>query len=238
MKTVKEWFEELPEPYKSKALLCIQEQERYKESNWECGKMSAAIYHGFSWALSDQKGDYWNNLYYHFIEKERQNEIYLSETMKILDYLKNLPNDVRAEAIANYDENYINKWLPENNPKDLSDALENAFDWSKTMEGHKFWEEVWVRLSFRNALTNKKIALKLFEIFFPLSKDENIQNYEDTWIDETIDTSIRVVKVNDEQVVVTVTNRKTGEINTYLNIHKCEFEALTNFYQSDNIKNL
>lgn len=65
MKTIREWLEELPEPYRSQAL---ENFDNYwtKEEQDDLSKrisLSFAVLSAFAWDESKQGGDYWNKLY-------------------------------------------------------------------------------------------------------------------------------------------------------------------------------
>jgi hypothetical protein len=60
MKTIKEWLEELPEPYRSEAL------ENSEDWSWdnkqEVKSLATALDCAFIWSLSPQGQDYWMKL--------------------------------------------------------------------------------------------------------------------------------------------------------------------------------
>lgn len=59
MKTIREWLEELPEPYRSEAL---KNADKDKLDAME-DLLSHAIAEAFDWEDSPQGFDYWNNQY-------------------------------------------------------------------------------------------------------------------------------------------------------------------------------
>lgn len=56
MKTIREWFEELPEPYRTDALDNMEDAEKSVKS------MSDAIDYSFVWSRTEQGHDYWSSL--------------------------------------------------------------------------------------------------------------------------------------------------------------------------------
>jgi len=61
MKTHLEWYEELPEPYRSQAIANYDEEfaKRFREAT----SIHDAIYHGFIWLGSLEGAEYWNELH-------------------------------------------------------------------------------------------------------------------------------------------------------------------------------
>lgn len=57
-KTVKEWLEELPEPYRNKALHNMKHPNKCIVTN-----IKDAIMGAFVWSESKEGHDYWDNLY-------------------------------------------------------------------------------------------------------------------------------------------------------------------------------
>jgi len=55
------------------------------------------------------------------------------------ELLMQLPEDVRHLAIANLDTEWSH-YTPD--PRSTSIAVNRAFKWSNTLEGHGFWESV------------------------------------------------------------------------------------------------
>jgi len=73
-KTIREWLEELPEPYRSQAMEnMIKKAEGLKKPSFQI-----ALTNAFVWELSKQGGDYWRKLYnrlpYMFPEAKTVNE--------------------------------------------------------------------------------------------------------------------------------------------------------------------
>lgn len=62
MKTIREWLEELPEPYRTQAL----ENASWKRLNRNVALQYIALSRAFSWALSTQGDKYWRDLYEKF----------------------------------------------------------------------------------------------------------------------------------------------------------------------------
>lgn len=60
MKTIKEWLNELPEPYRSEALANVD--PTYIDYKEETGSLAEALFHAFSWDASAQGHDYWQIL--------------------------------------------------------------------------------------------------------------------------------------------------------------------------------
>lgn len=58
-KTIKEWLNELPEPYRSQAM-------KYEGSHWdkELPSLKDALGSSFTWADKKEGLEYWLNLYY------------------------------------------------------------------------------------------------------------------------------------------------------------------------------
>lgn len=69
MKTVKQWFNTLPEPLKSEAL------EQSKD-NWkfEHSSLSLALVFGFSWSTSPSGQEFWESLQEALLEAEHENQ--------------------------------------------------------------------------------------------------------------------------------------------------------------------
>lgn len=66
MKTIKEWLEELPEPYRTQAIDNMnQATERHglRVDLIEEESLSKALCGAFSWALSKEGASYWSYLY-------------------------------------------------------------------------------------------------------------------------------------------------------------------------------
>lgn len=55
MKTIKDWFEELPEPYRSEAINNIRKSE--------ANSLSDALDIGFDWGRTKQGYEYWYKLF-------------------------------------------------------------------------------------------------------------------------------------------------------------------------------
>lgn len=59
-KTIKEWYETLPEPYKSQALKnCFKNRLTNTRSS-----LAGAIMEGLSWSSTPEGGEYWKSLYH------------------------------------------------------------------------------------------------------------------------------------------------------------------------------
>lgn len=63
MKTIKQHFEELPEPYRTQAL------ENMAASDDERDSLKKALYSGFVWAETPQGHDYWSDVAKKFKDK-------------------------------------------------------------------------------------------------------------------------------------------------------------------------
>jgi len=63
MKTIREWLEMLPEPYKSAAIKNAEEDD---EDRLDCyvDTLSEAITQGFIWEMTLEGQDYWSELHY------------------------------------------------------------------------------------------------------------------------------------------------------------------------------
>lgn len=62
MKTIREWLETLPEPYRTKAL---GQMDHYAVNNMH-SSISDALWDTFNWVTTPEVGDYWFALYNHF----------------------------------------------------------------------------------------------------------------------------------------------------------------------------
>jgi hypothetical protein len=66
MKTIKQWFNELPEPQRTQALKNTHKNTlRKKESN-----MSSALLSSFNWSGTEEGLDYWDNLCHLYATRE------------------------------------------------------------------------------------------------------------------------------------------------------------------------
>lgn len=59
MKTINDWFETLPEPYKSEAL----KEMREEMSDFEVENLEDALEHGIYWLMSKKGFGYWNRVW-------------------------------------------------------------------------------------------------------------------------------------------------------------------------------
>lgn len=59
MKPIKQWLEELPEPYRTQAL----ENIHYYDLERKCPNLPTAVFLPFDWSSSKQGFDYWNELH-------------------------------------------------------------------------------------------------------------------------------------------------------------------------------
>lgn len=59
MKTIEEWLNELPEPYRGQAL----DNTKPVVKTLNCRSIRRAVYIGFIWGMSIEGFDYWNDLY-------------------------------------------------------------------------------------------------------------------------------------------------------------------------------
>lgn len=59
MKSVKQWFEALPEPYKTQALNNTQQHRVTRETT----ALSGAVMIAFEWGKTTEGFDYWDSLY-------------------------------------------------------------------------------------------------------------------------------------------------------------------------------
>ena len=64
-KTIEQWFQELPEPYKTKALTNCQEQSTFDWNTGDanCNSSSQAIAFGFLWQDTPEGEEYWQEVY-------------------------------------------------------------------------------------------------------------------------------------------------------------------------------
>lgn len=58
-KTIKQWLEELPSPYREQALKAVSPAK----ANLPCTRMSYAIVYGFEWNQTPQGDHYWGELF-------------------------------------------------------------------------------------------------------------------------------------------------------------------------------
>ena len=66
MKTIRQWLEELPEPYKSVALRNAEDDvSRAIDDNVE--HMSVALSRGFIWRESPEGSAFWRSVFYHYL---------------------------------------------------------------------------------------------------------------------------------------------------------------------------
>ena len=77
MKTIKEWLEELPEPYRSQAL---ENAEKEKSLEGLEPSLGQALLAGFRWSNTNQGHAYWGELRAELVQKESQSE----DEMKLL----------------------------------------------------------------------------------------------------------------------------------------------------------
>jgi hypothetical protein len=61
-KTVKERFEELPEPYRTQVFENVKDTEDYDET-FPCDSIEDALISSFTWASTPEGHDYWQELY-------------------------------------------------------------------------------------------------------------------------------------------------------------------------------
>ena len=59
MKTIREWFNELPEPFRTQALQASTE----RRLGYPAGSMANAIDEGFAWTITQQGGNYWSAIH-------------------------------------------------------------------------------------------------------------------------------------------------------------------------------
>jgi tryptophanase len=59
MKTILEWLQELPEPYRSEAIENVSKTKRIEKR--KC--LEDALLSAFPWEETKQGGEYWNNLH-------------------------------------------------------------------------------------------------------------------------------------------------------------------------------
>lgn len=94
-KTVREWLEELPEPYRSQA---IENLVKYPLPRSKCffKKMEDALLHGFDWDLTPQGFSYWHRVKHGIIvpppSTRQQSEALLMEYEK---FKHELPYEVK-----------------------------------------------------------------------------------------------------------------------------------------------
>lgn len=61
MRTIQEWFNLFPEPYKTQALNNYHTQSRNRNTPYS--KPWDAVDHGFSWSITPEKDNYWYDFY-------------------------------------------------------------------------------------------------------------------------------------------------------------------------------
>ena len=101
MKTILEWYEELPEPIRSQAI--ANYDPSYRNMSEEVKSLSEAFIDGFSWGRSNEGFTYWND-----IDDKAENGDYdkspleqsLSDLTKSLEEMKEAIESVR-KAIGN-----------------------------------------------------------------------------------------------------------------------------------------
>ena len=61
-KTIEQWLQELPEPFREQAMSNMGPNEAEKEVEY----ISVALGRGFYWHDTDEGWDYWNSLHHHY----------------------------------------------------------------------------------------------------------------------------------------------------------------------------
>lgn len=65
MKTIRQWFEELPEPYREKAIRNMEEQVLTHKHIYPDNKVydqETALYSGFVWSSTEEGIEYWSDV--------------------------------------------------------------------------------------------------------------------------------------------------------------------------------
>ncbi len=60
-KTIREWLEELPEPYRAKALSNFAKEEKDRQEN-TASSLGIALAGAFAWGKTSEGWEYWNDL--------------------------------------------------------------------------------------------------------------------------------------------------------------------------------
>lgn len=70
MKTLLEWLESFPEPYKEKAIANCKKISSEEMLITKCPSLSNALISAFSWSETQEGFEYWNKLHNYFLAKE------------------------------------------------------------------------------------------------------------------------------------------------------------------------
>jgi len=107
MKTIKQWLETLPEPYRSQAL------ENWDGESRKVKSSSAAIGSAFKWWKSPEGIKYWENFYYLLSKQDREDKLSMAK----------LSNRELAETI--YSEI---KWMGGDSDNEPIEAIEQILN--------------------------------------------------------------------------------------------------------------
>ena len=84
----------------------------------------------------------------------------------IREWLSELPEPYRSQALENVDEKFIEYGYNKNRCKSISTAILYAFDWSLSKQGHKYWDLLHIELiknkfkSFAVKTVNEEAVIK------------------------------------------------------------------------------
>jgi len=145
-KLVKEWFEELDEPFRSAAIkgweeTCRKEDRMILFNNARVASMAVALDYCIDWSdIPETTPDQWKDLWVKYRDQDY--------TKGIFDFLETIEDpDIRAKAIANttktrdaYDEEGKSQF-DSIRPYSLFDAFGYCFDPDDNPEGRTFWIE-------------------------------------------------------------------------------------------------
>lgn len=157
-----EWYEYLPEPYRSQAIenfdadTFTEIQRRRGGSPEKCG-IADSIFKGFVWSNAPEEHDYWSDLRDRLESKTIElvaptRAVDKDELYSIPEWFEMFPEPYRAQALTNLDRHPLT---------DIPGALRNAaesllvgFKWGCTSEGYSYWRE------FRLSILENRVELK------------------------------------------------------------------------------
>lgn len=99
MKTIKEWLEELPEPYRTQAL----ENSDIIHNNNKSDSLPSALDMAFNWPQTNQGWEYWHKLFSELVSSMPDPEDYWQERCKLAEAIieaSPCDPDITAEQIA------------------------------------------------------------------------------------------------------------------------------------------
>lgn len=99
-KTIREWYEELPEPYKTEALANCEKQSTldWNTADATCNKLSEAVAFGFLWQNTPENEDYWQVVYDTLEADEFDEEHDEEQQYEADEFKKNRREDWELEA--------------------------------------------------------------------------------------------------------------------------------------------